>query len=202
MTTRGRPRAFDRQDALRKALGVFWERGYEAASMKELTAAMGIGSASIYACYGNKEALFRQAVALYGELVGQHPQRALQEHPTAREAIQAMLRVNADAITRPNDPAGCLLVLGAPTGAEENHEVRAFLAQLRRGVAEAIRERLARGAEEGEFTATADQVTAMARFYATVVAGQSIQARDGATRADLEAVISCAMAAWDVVLGS
>lgn len=196
MATRGRPRTFDRDDALRKALRVFWERGYEATSMNELTSAMGIRSASIYACYGNKEALFREAIALYGEIVADPPRRALREQPTAREAILAMLRANADAITRPGDPAGCMLILAAPSGTAENATVRAFLAALRAEMREAIRARLERGVDEGDLVATPEQLDTMARFITTVLQGQSVQARDGASRDDLEAVISHAMTAW------
>ena len=159
MATRGRPRAFDRDTALRQALDVFWERGYEGTSLSDLTQAMGIASASIYACFGSKEALFRETVALYGTISGAPPRRALSEHPTARAAIHAMLQATADEVTRPGDPHGCMLILAAPTGA-------------------------------------------IARYYTTLVQGLSVQARDGASRADLEAVVTCAMAAWDTLVSA
>jgi AcrR family transcriptional regulator len=92
---------------------------------------MGVVSASIYACFGSKEALFRETVALYGTIAGEPPRRALREQQTARAAIEAMLRATADEITRPDMPHGCMLILAAPTGAVENSGVRAFLAGLR-----------------------------------------------------------------------
>jgi AcrR family transcriptional regulator len=107
------------------ALELFWERGYEGTSLNDLTTTLGIASASIYACFGSKEALFRETVALYGTLAGEPPRRALREQPTARAAIEAMLRATADEITRPDAPHGCMLILGAPTGAIENSGVRA-----------------------------------------------------------------------------
>ncbi|GAA4620119.1 TetR/AcrR family transcriptional regulator [Actinoallomurus vinaceus] len=199
MATRGRPRTFDPDTALRQALEVFWERGYEGTSLNDLVAAMGIASASIYACFGSKEDLFRKVMALYGTTSGGPPRRALSEQPTARAAIEAMLGATADEITRPDAPRGCMLILAAPTGAVENHAVREFLAGLRRGMLGEIRDRLARGVTDGDLTVSLAELDAIARYYTTVVQGLSIQARDGATRAELEAVITCAMAAWDTL---
>ena len=197
MATRGRPRTFDPDVALRRALDLFWERGYEGTSLNDLAEAMGIASASIYACFGNKENLFRQVMALYGRTSGEPPRRALQEHQTARAAVHAMLRATADQITGPDTPHYCMLILAAPTGAVENHPVREFLADRRRDMHTTIRDRLARGVSEGDLTASPDALDALARYYTTVVQGLSLQARDGATRAELEAVITCAMAAWE-----
>lgn len=199
MSTRGRPRVFDREVALRKAVEVFWERGYEGTSLKDLTEAMGIASASIYACFGSKEALFRDAMALYTSMEGQPPRRALNDQPTARTAIHQMLRATADVITLPGLPQGCMLILAAPTGAVENHAIREFLAAGRSGQLREIRERLDRGIDDGDLKASRSRLDAMARYYTTVMQGLSVQARDGASRADLEAVITCAMAGWDAL---
>jgi AcrR family transcriptional regulator len=153
MARRGRPRDFDRTTVLRKAVEVFWERGYEGTSMKDLTDAMGIASASIYACFGSKEALFREAMVLYTAMEGQVPRIPLREQRPTRDAIHAMLRATADVIT----------LAGLPHG----------------------------------LVAADAQLDGMARYYATIVQGLSVQARDGASREELEAVITCAMGAWD-----
>jgi len=199
MAARGRPRTFDPDTVLRKALDLFWERGYEGTSLNDLAQAMGIASASIYACFGSKEDLFRKVMALYGTTSGEPPRRALREQPTARAAIHAMLRATADEITRPDAPHGCMLILAAPTGAVENHAVREFLADRRRDMLTTIEDRLTRGVADGDLTAPPAGLDAIARYYTTVVQGLSVQARDGADRAELEAVITCAMAAWDTL---
>lgn len=201
MSTRGRPRSFDRDVALNEALKLFWERGYEGTSVSDLTAAMGIAGASLYACYGSKEELFREALALYGRTVGEPPSRALRDHPDARGAFEAMLRATADAVTLPDSPQGCMLVLAAPTGAIENSRVRSLLADLRRRIFDEIHDRLTRGVADGDLAPPAAGVGGIARYYTTVVEGMSVQARDGATRADLEEVVTCAMAAWDALTG-
>jgi AcrR family transcriptional regulator len=199
MATRGRPRTFDPDTALRQALDLFWERGYEGTSLNDLAQAMGIASASIYACFGSKQDLFRKVMALYGTTSGEPPRRALREQPTARAAVHAMLRATADEITRPDTPHYCMLVLAAPTGAVENHAVREFLADRRRDQHTTVKDRLVRGVTDGDLTAPPASLDAIARYYTTVVQGLSVQARDGATRAELEAVITCAMAAWDTL---
>jgi AcrR family transcriptional regulator len=197
MAARGRPRTFDPDTALRTALALFWAHGYEGTSLNDLAKAMGIASASIYACFGSKEDLFGRVMALYGTTSGEPPRRALREQPTTRAAIEAMLRAVADEITRPDAPHYCMLILAAPTGAVENHAVREFLAGLRRDMRTDIKDRLARGVTDGDLTAPPTTLDAIARYYTTVVQGLSIQARDGATRAELETIITCAMAAWD-----
>jgi AcrR family transcriptional regulator len=202
MAARGRPRDFDRTTVLRKAIEVFWERGYEGTSMKDLTEAMGIASASIYACFGSKEALFREAMVLYTAMEGQVPRVPLREERPTRDAIRAMLEATVDVITLPGLPHGCMLVLAAPTGAVENQAIREFLAEGRLAQRTEIRERLARGVAEGDFSASGARLDAMARYYATVVQGLSVQARDGATREELGAVIACAMSAWEGLVSS
>ncbi len=161
---------------------------------------MGIASASIYACFGSKADLFRQVMEVYGTTYGGPPRRALNEHPTTRAAIHAMLRATADQVTITDAPHYCMLILAAPTGAVENHAVRESLADIRRSQFTEIRDRFVRGVAAGDLDMSDAGLDAIARYYATVVQGLSVQARDGADRAELEAVITCAMAGWDTLL--
>jgi AcrR family transcriptional regulator len=197
MTERGRPRSFDRAAALRRAMELFWAKGYDATSMSDLTAAMGINSPSLYAAFGCKEALFEEAVALYGESEGTEIWNAL-EAPTAREAIGRFLRATAESYTRPGKPAGCLIVLGALHADKGSERASLALRSRRRENVTDLRERLERAVAEGELPAGVD-CQAVASFYATVQHGMSIQARDGASRDELLAVADCGMAAWDAL---
>ena len=110
-----------------------------------------------------------------------------------------MLDATADQITGADTPHYCMLILAAPTGAVENHAIREFLADRRRDQFTTIKDRLARGVTDGDLTVGPADLDAIARYYTTVVQGLSIQARDGATRAELEVIITCAMAAWDAL---
>lgn len=199
MAIRGRPRAFEPDVALRRAMEVFWEHGYEGASMAELTRAMGINSPSLYATFGGKERLFKSAVELYGNEVGAITFQALDGKPTAREAVAAMLLDNVVAFTEPGHPRGCMIVLAANNCTPQNESVRQYLAGLRSRVLAAIKHRLDAGVVAGELPAGTD-TSALAMFYATVHSGLSIQARDGHSRKRLRGAAEAAMAAWDTLV--
>ncbi|WP_432849608.1 TetR/AcrR family transcriptional regulator [Amycolatopsis sp. CA-161197] len=195
MSPRGRPRAFDREHALTQAMFVFWERGYEGTSLADLTGAMGINPPSLYAAFGGKEALFREAVERYGETYGSYTPRALREEPTAREAIEAMLRDNARTYVDPEHPTGCMVVLAATNCSPSNQGVCAYLKAQREEVRDLVRARLRRGIEAGELAETVD-VEALGAYYATVLFGLSMQARDGVDLPGLTAIIDAAMLCW------
>lgn len=196
MAERGRPRGFDRTVALRQAMNLFWERGYEGTSLTDLTAAMGISSPSLYAAFASKEALFKEAVELYNASAGSAPLRALEQAPTARAAIEAVLRHHAVAYVEPGHPTGCLVTLAGTVGAVENEEVRRFLTACRLADLDSLRRRIERGIVDGDVPAGTD-CAGLARFVAAVFHGMSVQARDGADQADLTQVVDCALAAWD-----
>ena len=194
MVTRGRPRSFDRDAALRAAMLTFWRLGYEGASMAELTRAMGINSPSLYACFGSKEELFRAAVEFYLQDQDRQTWNVLDEEPTARAGVRSMLLRSPCA--GQGQPRGCLVVLADANASAAHAGVRRYLTQHRARVQASIEKRLHRAAAEGELPPGAD-VTGMASFYMTVLQGLSLQARDGASPETISAIVESAMAAWD-----
>lgn len=198
MATRGRPRAFDRDAALRRAMELFWQRGYEGVSMSDLTRALGLSPPSVYAAFGSKEALFREAVERYDTDEGRLPAQALEDAPTARAGVEALLRVNAAAYTDPATPLGCMVVLAATNTTEANAAVADFLAERRHADRAAVLSRLRRGVTDGDLPTDTD-VEALAAFVSTVLEGLSVEARDGASATALDRVVDVAMTAWDAI---
>lgn len=195
MAERGRPRTFDRGEALHRAMLLFWEKGYQGTSMSELTAAMGINAPSLYACFGSKEALYRETMALYDDYEGGGFGSALAAAPDARTAIETYLMGSAKLFTRPGKPAGCMVVLSVIHAAGVSEEAACELRDARAEMQRLLEARLQAEAAKGALPASCD-ISAIASFYITVQQGMSIRARDGATRAELEAVARGAMAAW------
>jgi len=192
--TIGRPRTFNKEEALDQALEVFWRKGYEGASICDLTAAMGINPPSLYAAFGNKEALFRQALDRYAETRAGFVREALAK-PKAREGIAALLRGTAHSLSDKSSPAGCLLVQGVAGAGDHAQCIREELTTRRAAAQNAIRDRLQRAQAEGELPADADPA-ALARFFTTVMNGMAIQAAGGASRKELERVADMALHAW------
>ncbi len=190
----GRPRAFDADKALDQALKVFLAKGYEGASLCDLTAAMGINPPSLYAAFGNKQALFLKAVERYVE----EPARARRDAlaaPTAREAVKRLLRVSADLATRTRNAPGCLLVQGALACGEAAEPVRRELAARRAAGEAELRQRLEKAKADGDLPRGADPA-ALARYVSAVIQGMAVQAQGGATRKELLEVVDVALESW------
>ncbi|MGW5381836.1 TetR/AcrR family transcriptional regulator [Nocardia sp. NPDC003963] len=190
----GRPRGFDRDAALHTAMYLFWEHGYEGVSISDLTTAMGIGARSLYTAFGSKEELFGEAVALYGSATP----RPMDRQPTARDAVEAMLRQRVDANLDPATPLGCMVVLAATNVTPDNMRVRDLLAAMRAADRAELLARLEQGITDGDLAAGAD-IESVASFYLTVLHGLAIRTRDGCSRADAQRVVDNAMRAWDSI---
>src|SRR5580704_18594067 len=197
---RGRPREFDPEKALQKAMRLFWSRGYDAISMADLRAELGITQASLYAAFGSKEQLFREAVDLYRRTANSSTVRALATGRTAREAVETMLLAAVDALTAPGTPGGCLIVLGATNCAPENRAVQDYLSSVRRQICGAILGRLRKGQRDGDLPKAAP-ISALASYYGTVLHGLALQSRDRVSRKALTHVAKIAMASWPHLCG-
>src|SRR5713101_4013897 len=192
--TRGRPRAFDQQAALDRALMLFWRQGYEPTSLSDLSRAMGLNAPSIYAAFGNKERLFLRVLDRYLEARVGEVERALQA-PTAEAAVRHLLIRAARRFTSPENPPGCLVVLAAARVSPQARMIQSKLRHRRRRREALLRARIQQGIDAGELS-IGTRAAQLAKFYATVFQGMAMQAADGASRAELGAVAKEAMAAW------
>ena len=190
----GRTRQFDLDEALDGALEVFWARGYEGATLPELTKAMGINRPSLYAAFGNKEQLFRRALDRYQAGPQSFVGEALKER-TARAVVEAILSGFVRMQSDRSGSRGCMIVSGALACGEAAEPVRRELAHLRLATVAALRERFERAVNEGDLTAGTDCAT-LARYIATVLNGLAVQAATGATEEELQQVAALAMRAW------
>jgi AcrR family transcriptional regulator len=174
---------------------IFWRKGFAAASMNDLCDAMGVRSPSLYAAFGSKEALYVEALQLYVATVGPPIWGALGEGKTARAGVEALLLAASESLPQSRaSPAGCMAALGAvcdewPAGIAET------VRNIRIDMLGMLRSRLKAGAANCELPPTTD-IEALSRFYLGVYQGMAVQARDGASTADLKAIARVAMSAW------
>jgi AcrR family transcriptional regulator len=194
---RGRPRAFDRKAALAKATRLFWEKGYEATSISDLTEALGIGAPSLYAAFGSKEALYTEALDHYCDSNAALVWGRFSSAGTAREAVRSFLMDSAAVLTGSvvDIPRGCMVTLSS-VGSEGHTELGALVQKNRAVTLDRLMTRLAQAVTDGEIPRATD-LRALARFVQTVQSGMSILARDGASAAELSKVAELAMLGWD-----
>ncbi|MDH2050547.1 TetR/AcrR family transcriptional regulator [Achromobacter marplatensis] len=195
----GRPREFDRDLALQQAMLAFWKQGYEGTSMADLVAATGLASARLYAAFGSKQELFREAVARYEAGDGAFAEKALEATDGVRGAIEKLLTDAVLTYTRRGRPQGCMVVSAATNYAAENEDVMAWLTTHRKARTQGIIDRLESAVQSGELKPGTD-VQALGDYYAVVLHGLSVQARDGVGKARLLAMIPPALGALDAVL--
>lgn len=191
---RGRPRTFNIDEALDRALNVFWRKGYEGATLPDLTEAMGINRPSLYAAFGNKEELFRKAMDRYAEGPASFVRHALAE-PTARKVAEALLFGEIDLLCDPKTPRGCFAVQAALACGDEGECIRDELCARRRSLELEIRRRFQKARSAGDLPKNADPA-ALAGYLAAVSHGLAVQAAGGATRKELKRVAEMALAAW------
>ncbi|MEV7218238.1 TetR/AcrR family transcriptional regulator [Kitasatospora cineracea] len=189
----GRPRTFDLDERLERAMRVFWRHGYEGTALSDLTAAMGINRPSLYAAYGNKESLFRQCLDRYHAGPARHVREAL-TRPTARAVAEHLLRGTVEVVTRPEGP-GCLLVHGALATGPGAEAVRTETAARRAAQRAALRTRLEQAAADGEFPPDTDPA-ALADYLSTLTYGLAVQATDGTPPDHLHRIATQSLHHW------
>ncbi|MEU4313564.1 TetR/AcrR family transcriptional regulator [Nocardia sp. NPDC024068] len=192
-TTRGRPRSFDRDAALDSAIRLFWTRGYEATSVRDLTEALGIAAPSLYNAFGDKQRLFAEAVSVYDRAYGGFIEAALTEEPDARRAVTRLFTEAPERYTRHGLPTGCLIVSGDagtddPRVCEALHDIREQKTAL---VAAKIR------ADDPPDSAPAPE--SLARYVMAVLGGIAQQARDGVSREQLDGLAAVAVSMWQTI---
>jgi AcrR family transcriptional regulator len=190
----GRPRQFDADAALDQALDVFWRKGYEGASLPDLTEAMGVNRPSLYAAFGNKEALFRAALDRYEQGPAGYVREALAE-PTARRVVERLFAGGIDLVTSKCNPRGCLAVHAALVTGEGSESIRAELAARRKTSELMLRKRFQRAKAEGDLPDDANPAD-LASYASTVLRGMAVQAASGASAKELRQVAKLALQAW------
>lgn len=192
--SRGRPRVFDMDEALDKALKIFWERGYEGASLAELTETLGINKPSLYAAFGNKEELFYKALLKYATGPVAFVKDVINE-PTAYKVAEAFLVKAAEFLTDPQHPKGCMIVQGALSSGESAEIVRNVLIKYRASYESLLAERFTKAKQEGDLSSDADPRN-LAKYLATLHQGMSVQATSGASREELLEMGNLALKVW------
>ena len=190
----GRPRGFNEDKALDRAMHVFWRKGYEGASLNDLTAAMGIQPASLYKAFGNKRALFAKALARYLAGPVAFVDDALNE-PTALSVANRILRREAEFLTERRSRIGCMTIQAALAGGVEGEPIRKKLIALRVKGQDALRQRFERAKSEGDLPSDADTAD-LARFVTAIYQGMTVQAINGASREELLRLSDTALRAW------
>jgi AcrR family transcriptional regulator len=191
--SRGRPRVFDMDEALDKALTIFWARGYEGASIAELTETIGVNKPSLYAAFGNKEELFYKALMRYASGPVAFVNDVLNQ-TTARKVAETFLVRAAEFLTDPQHPKGCMIVQGALSSGESAELVRNTLINFRKSYEKKLEDRFTKAIVDGDLPSEANPKS-LAKYLATLHQGMSVQATSGATKAELLDIANIAMKA-------
>ncbi|UNK16314.1 TetR/AcrR family transcriptional regulator [Paenibacillus sp. N3/727] len=202
MARTGRPRNFDRDEAISKAMMLFWEHGFESTSLAQLRVVMGdISAASFYAAFDSKESLFREVVDRYISTFGQATASLIDSSLTPREAIEKALRRSAKMQTEETHPLGCFLVLSASTCSFENVHICEMLAKERELTRSRLFDCIQRAVSNGELPASTD-ITMLTAVFETFLLGISTQSRDGISFATIDGAVTQVMGIWDTLAHS
>lgn len=192
---RGRPKCFNEQEVLQKAMLVFWEYGFEATSISDLTKVLDLTAPSLYSCFGDKSQLFFACLDYYLKHETCSMELIFQQAKTAKVAIELYLYESLKKLVQENKPAGCMLVTAAINCSEQHYEIQQELLSKRQMVKDLIFNRLQQGVKQGDLAATSN-LQVMTDYYVTVIQGLTMQARDGVPHLQLEQVVTTAIKTW------
>lgn len=192
---RGRPKCFDEQEALQKAMLLFWKYGYEATSMSDLTKALNLTAPSIYSAFGDKSQLFHACLDYYLKHEACPLDLIFQQAETAKVAIELYLYENLKKLLQQNKPSGCMLVTATMNCSQEHQPLQHDLLLKRQQVKDKIYQRLQQGIRDQDLRPDAN-IQAMTDYYATVIQGLTMQARDGVSIEQLEEVVTLSLKTW------
>jgi AcrR family transcriptional regulator len=187
----GRPIGFDKDAALEAAMLLFWQRGYEGTSMADLTQAMGLNPSSIYAAFGDKHALFQLAVKRYMEMRAQYAGKALEE-PSLEKVVRALFDNTVAFLTTPGHPPTCMTLAGSVGCSLDASPARDIMTEIRKQNEVAMRERFLQARKSGELSKDVN-VDDYTRYLSSILAGLSIQAANGSTKAELKRTANMAL---------
>lgn len=196
---RGRPKSFDEQKALQQAMLLFWEYGYEATSISDLTQALGITAPSLYCSFGDKVQLFQKSIQYYLEHEACSLKLICDKSKTAKIAVELYFHESIKRLALTDKPAGCMLVTTTMNCSQQAQTVKQEVSAVRQSSRELLLERLKRGMQEGDLPAHTP-VQLMVDFYNTVMQGLTLQARDGVPIEQLQSVVQHALKHWDLFL--
>ena len=192
MATVGRPRSFDKDEALKKAMYVFWEKGYEGTTMADLIESIGMKAPSIYAAFGNKDAIFKEVVQTYLPIVVDGQLKVLNSFPGIYDAVEATLNACVNLYTGKDNPSSCLVMTAAINTAPEHAEHIGTLRDLREKYKDAWQKRFEQAKFDKQLPENANAFE-LAEYFTTLIQGMTIKAKDGASKYSLDATVKLAM---------
>ena len=187
-----RPREFDRDAVLEQALQLFWSRGYEVTSMADLVEHLGVGRQSLYDTFGDKRALYLQALDRYKQAHGL-PMPLLDGRPL-RVGLQMLLTAVVDWLRDVTNGRGCMLVHAMTERGADDPEIRARFCANSDALVAQLEARLITARADGELGPHHDP-RALARFLANTMNGLQLSARAGLDRAALMQIVDVALMA-------
>jgi AcrR family transcriptional regulator len=184
MAVVGRPRTFDKNEALTKAMYVFWEKGYEGTTMADLIESIGIKAPSIYAAFGNKDAIFKEVVTHYLPIVVNGQLGTLNNIPNIYEAVDNTLKECVSLFSSNDNPHNCLIMTAAINTSPEHIEHVEALKNIRHDYKAAWRKRFEKAILDNQMINEANP-NELAEYFTTIIQGMALRAKDGASRDDL-----------------